>query len=223
VRLSRKYLADYHVGQIDAPQIPLAAAVGASSAFPPVLSPVIIETQPSAWKKVDGADLFDDSAYREKLVLTDGGVYDNMGLEAIWDRCKTVLVSDAGAPFDADPSPKTAWTSQLMRVLDIVTEQTRALRRKMLIGEFEQKNKLGTYWGIKTRIADYGLQDTLMKDSELTASLQNVRTRLNPFTDEEQGRLINWGYALADAAMRRHVLAGTPVAAGSLPFPQFVR
>jgi NTE family protein len=35
--------------------------------------------------------------------------------------------------------------------------------------------------------------------------LAEIRTRLNPFSDEEQEQLINWGYALCDAAMRTHV------------------
>jgi NTE family protein len=34
-----------------------------------------------------------------------------------------------------------------------------------------------------------------------------MRTRLNPFSEREQGELINWGYAVCDAAIRRHVLA----------------
>lgn len=220
VRMSRKYLADYHIGQIDSPKVPLSVVVGASSAFPPVLSPVILKTKPNDWKKLSGADLYDDRSYREKLVLTDGGVYDNMGLEAIWDRCKTVLVSDAGAPLGATPDPQSAWTNQLMRVLDIVTEQTRALRKRTLVGSFERNEKKGTYWGVTTHINDYGLEDALVRDSAITASFQNVRTRLNPFSDEEQGHLINWGYALADAAMRKHVIAGSALA-GTLPYPKY--
>jgi NTE family protein len=43
---------------------------------------------------------------------------------------------------------------------------------------------------------------------------------LNEFTAEEQGRLINWGYALADAGMRKYVLKGA-VPAGSWPDPGF--
>jgi NTE family protein len=35
--------------------------------------------------------------------------------------------------------------------------------------------------------------------------LAQIRTRLNPFTDQEQEQLINWGYALCDAALRTHV------------------
>src|SRR4029079_13151348 len=47
VRFSRPYAADYLVGRILKPQIPLAQAVAASSAFPPVLSPVTIDVDPA--------------------------------------------------------------------------------------------------------------------------------------------------------------------------------
>ena len=39
-RFSKPFMGDWRVGPIKNPKIPLALAVGASSAFPPVLSPV---------------------------------------------------------------------------------------------------------------------------------------------------------------------------------------
>jgi NTE family protein len=38
-RFSRNYMGDYRVGLVERPDVPLAVAVAASSAFPPVLSP----------------------------------------------------------------------------------------------------------------------------------------------------------------------------------------
>ena len=70
---------------------------------------------------------------------------------------------------------------------------------------------------IGTHIGDYGLPNTVVNDSPLAASLELIRTRLNQFSAEEQGHLINWGYALADAAMRRWVLPGAPSAPGVQP------
>jgi NTE family protein len=227
VRIERKRLADYKVGEIPNPKLPVARVVAASSAFPPVLSPVELEVDPKDWQHLPGAFLFGDEAYRKRLLLSDGGVYDNMGLEAIWDRCHTVLVSDAGAPLDMQPDPATDWTRQAMRVLDIVTEQTRALRRRRLMQDFKQPDdgtvddrsaepvRKGTYWGITTRIDRYGVE-ALTHDTPTTAALQTIRTRLNEFSVQEQGRLINWGYALTDAAMRAWVEKG---AAGATTWP----
>lgn len=219
VRMSRRRLADYKLGEIPQPTLPLATAVAASSAFPPVLSPVVVKTDPQTWQWMNGAMLYDNPALRQAMYLVDGGVYDNMGLEAVWDRCRSVLVSDAGAPLSIEVDPPKDWVRLLMRVLNIITEQTRALRKRRLIKDFKTSPGQGAYWGIRTTIADYDVTEPLATDSATTASLARIRTRLNRFSDEEQGQLINWGYALADAALRKHVL--TDAARGRLPFPAY--
>ena len=43
-----------------------------------------------------GGDLSGDG-FARRLRLTDGGIYDNLGLEPIWKRYRTILVSDGGA------------------------------------------------------------------------------------------------------------------------------
>jgi NTE family protein len=230
VRFSRPYLADYNLGEVREPKIELAKAVAASSAFPPIMRPVTLKFKPTEWKNWPNWDRKKDIRGKQKMranmALTDGGVYDNMGLERVWDRYSTVLVSDAGAPF----SPTTSTCCQgldrlslILRVFNTVNEQTRRLRRRWLIDEFEQGEAEGTYWGITTEIGHYELEKhklppPLLKDSKATAALSHMRTRLNRFSDREQKKLINWGYALADAAMRRHVLKKAKP--GRLPFPR---
>src|SRR5882757_4680791 len=43
-RFTRDYMGDYKIGYIDRPNVPLSVAVGASSAFPPILSPVVLKS-----------------------------------------------------------------------------------------------------------------------------------------------------------------------------------
>lgn len=202
-RFTKKYLADYRLGLLRNPQVPVAKAVAASSAFPPFFSPVVLD-KPGRFEMAEGADLNADTDYTGRLHLADGGVYDNMGLETVWKRCATVLVSDAGAPFATSAKFDKDWVRQSMRALDIATDQARALRKRMLIADFEAKARAGTYWGIDTDIADYRQDGALRCDPALVLPLAAIRTRLNHFDATEQGRLINWGYALADAAMRRY-------------------
>ena len=45
-RFMKPYMRDYRVGEVKKPTIPLALAVAASSAFPPVLSPVEMRLEP---------------------------------------------------------------------------------------------------------------------------------------------------------------------------------
>jgi NTE family protein len=223
-------MAEYHIGKVDFPNFSLATAVAASSAFPPVLCPVVLKMAPDAWERLDGADLYDKIRLRSKMLLTDGGVYDNLGLERIEDRYTTVLVSDAGAPLSVVEKSLKIRLSQIfrtVRVLSIISDQTRALRKRKLISDYINKKMAGTYWGIATNISHYDLEKNgfpgpIIADSEMTRSLSQIRTRLNRVTDKEQYQLINWGYALADAAMRRHVLKKN-TAPGKLPYPDQYR
>lgn len=224
VRISRKYLADYKVGRIDHPDFRLSKVVTASSAFPPLFSPVIFRiADVSVWKPMPGTYLHDRFTFKNRLFLADGGVYDNMGLEAVWDRCKTLLVSDAGSPMEMEKRPAANPIGQLGRVRNILINQTRALRKRKLVDDFKDGVRHGTYWGITTEIGHYELPDPLTQDSDRTQQLQKIRTRLNKFSAEEQGLLINWGYALADAALRRHCPALLPaiVPAPAWPCPEY--
>src|SRR5262249_50770363 len=99
-RFSKPYAGDCRIGLIRHPSFTLAQAVAVSSAFPPVVSPAVFRPDPYSFERFPNADLYDDITFRQRLLLTDGGVYDNLGLETVWKRLKTLLVSDAGAPFD---------------------------------------------------------------------------------------------------------------------------
>src|SRR5262245_19171351 len=202
-RFSRPYIGDYLIGLCKAPQTLLATAVAASSAFPPVLSPVQIK-DPGVFEFCKGADLNGNPAYTSALWLTDGGVYDNMGLETVWNRYSTVLVSDAGAPSKPVEDVETAWHKQVLGALNIAIAQSRALRKRALVADFKAGVRRGSYWGLTTHIDAYGLKGCLPVSQEIAKSIAGIRTRLNPFSDVEQGRLINFGYALTDAALRSH-------------------
>ncbi len=219
-RFSKRYAADYHIGMIQNPTFRVSLAVAASSAFPPFLSPVVIKTDPAAFTRVDGADLYDQISYRKRLDLSDGGVYDNLGLETVWDRYETVLASDAGAPFDPEAAKYAFWTKQARRTLDITMNQARAVRKRALMDYYKQGQRKGTYWGIATDIRKYELSDSLPCSPQRIAELATLRTRLNHFTEAEQCQLINWGYAVADAAMRRYVVL-PPVSAPAWPYPDY--
>ncbi len=90
--------------------------------------------------------------------------------------------------------------------MNVTAHQARDLRKQALLADLRTRVRKGAYWGIRTEIGAYGLGDAMGVPVAKTQTLAEVRTRLNPFSEEEQGELINWGYAVCDAAMRRHVL-----------------
>jgi NTE family protein len=221
-RFSKPYMADYRVGRIVDPQVEVAVAVAASSAFPPFLSPHIVDLEGVTWITDEGNDLTGPE-HRDEAVLSDGGVYDNLGLETAWKRCRCVLVSDAGGQMKAEDDPDRDWVRHLLRVLKLVDNQVRALRKQQVISAYqadprEPVYRDGAYLGIRSDIRNYELGDVLPCPEPQTLELANTPTRLSKLDERRQERLINWGYALADAALRRHVDPSLAPPAG-FPYP----
>lgn len=216
-RFSRDYIWDYRVGRIDAPRRKLAEAVAASSAFPPVLSPVSVDLSAETFVPGTGTDL-QRPPFTRTAVLSDGGVYDNLGIETAWKRYRTVLISDAGGKMEAEESPETDWARQSMRVLGVIDNQVRSLRKRQVIDAFRNDVREGAYWGIRTNIADYHLTPVLPCPHAKTMSLAETPTRLQATSTELQTKLINWGFAVTDAAIRRHVKPALPLPA-QFPYP----
>jgi NTE family protein len=221
-RFSKPYLADYHLGTYPAPSVPLAVAVAASSAFPPFLSPVDLVLDGQYWKPDAISDLC-KAPYTTNLVLADGGVYDNLGLETAWKNYKTILVSDGGGKLAGEDKPSRDWARHSKRVLDIIDNQVRSLRYRNLIDSFKapstQSNfRTGAFWGIRTNIDDYKLADALPAPHNATSDLANTPTRLKAMDSRLQNRLMNWGYAVCDAALRAYYDQTLP-APGTIPFP----
>jgi NTE family protein len=230
-RFSRPFAADYRVGTIASPEIPLAVAVAASSAFPPVLAPARLRFGPDQFVPGSGEDL-QKPPFTTRPTLADGGVYDNLGLETAWKSCRTVLVSDGGGATEADGGnfgPLRGWRwrdwgTQTVRVLKTIDNQVRSLRKRQIVGGFEapedsDEHRLGTYWGIRSDVGDYELETALPAPPEATRELAEVPTRLQRLDAVTQERLINWGYAICDTAMRKWVDPSLP-GSGGFPYPQ---
>lgn len=211
-RFRQDMVADYVLGVSRTIDVPLAVAVAASSAFPPIFSPVVLKTDPNDWS--EGAEQPNLNTLRKRICLADGGVYDNMGLESLVDNVDIALVSDAGAPFKVDETPFEDNLLQLGRVRDILIDQTRALRKRWFISELEAGRKRGAYWGIGTALGDYPAGPRMPADLATCAALEQVPTRLKAFEPQLQGHLINWGYALCDVALRTRVGLNLPLPPG---------
>jgi NTE family protein len=203
-RFMKPYMRDYRVGEVKNPNIPLAQAVAASSAFPPVLSPFEMRLDANAFTPNSGLDL-QHKPFTTTVFLTDGGVYDNLGLETAWKRYQTVLVSDGGGQLRPEEGPKSDWARHSYRVLSLIDNQVRSLRKRQVIDSLKSGARKGAYWGIRTNIADYTLADPLDCPHERTMALANIPTRLKRLDGNVQKKLINWGYAVCDAALRKHV------------------
>jgi NTE family protein len=201
LRFTKRYLRDYRAGCLPYPRLTLAEAIAASSAFPPYLSPNIIRL-PAPGLRATSDPALHDRRFQTRLVVSDGGVYDNLGLQTL-ASFRTVLVSDGGSPGAVDPAPRSFF--QMLRVLNVMQEQNRALRRHELVEDLRTGRKRGAIWTVKTDQRKYPPPDgprLLSVDPSWVARLATVPTRLWPYGQDLTRRLVNWGYAAADGGMR---------------------
>ncbi|HVR58098.1 MAG TPA: patatin-like phospholipase family protein [Pseudolabrys sp.] len=203
-RFAKPYMGDYRVGEVSMPRVPLAHAIAASAALPPMLSPFILKLPPNAYTPGKGFDL-QAEAFKSEVVLTDGGVIDRLALETTWKSTATILVSDGGLKLQAEATPHLDWARHSARVLSLIDHQVRALRKRQLIESFISGVRKGAYWGIETDISDYDLGDALPHPIERVKEFTEVPVRYQALDNLLQERLINWGYAVCDAAVRKHV------------------
>lgn len=217
VRINRDYFADYTTGMWDIGDMAVATAVAASSAFPPVLSPVVIDLAKHA-RKPAGGTVHEPPA---KLFLSDGGVYDNLGIEAVWKRNRTVYVSDAGAAFGYAAKGPFLLSTQAMQVIAILQDQIGALRfRQMLNGyetaapgsdEHREGFLVSNDYMLHPRPAG-GLPFAEARARELAAT----RTSLGKYDAALSEGLVNWGYIATDDRLRK---AGLDPKRCELPYP----
>jgi len=200
-RFTRGYAADWRVGMIQAPTFSLAEVIAASSAFPPFLSPASFALNGLTISAPTGKEDLHKSPFTDKALLSDGGVYDNMGLEPAWKRYRTLLVSNAGRPFDALEHPPADWLNQMRRVVDITMDQDQALRERILIYAYQQKFRTGALWGFNVKADGPDGRPPLLTEEEYSAA-KAMRTRLNYFTPAEQALLLKAGYAHAESNVR---------------------
>lgn len=213
-RFSKAHVRDHRVGEWANPDLPLARIVAASSAFPPVLSPLAI-MPPRPLSAMVGADR-NHAPYNERLDLCDGGAYDNLGIETIWKRCRTILVSNAGDPFDETPSPPDDWGSQLRRTVSMIHRQAENNRMRMLILLARGGHRTVALWNLRARPA----HPALSLDEAGIRTAQNTKVRLKPMRREEAIALMRHGYAMCDASVGAFWMPDNPRAKA---FPDYLK
>lgn len=201
------YQAGYKTAGLDSIKIAYAAA--ASACFPPVFAPLDPLIKAIEFKR-GAATGPDADECRGRIRLSDGGVYDNMGLEPVWKNAETLLASDAGGPFDYSRDRGTL--SDIKRYTDIVGNQALALRKRWLISSFVgglgpggKPGLTGTYWDTGLYRSYYPTGDTLGYSKNIATMIAHIRTDLDAFSDGEARILENHGYLIADIALKIRV------------------
>ncbi|HDY7845961.1 TPA: patatin-like phospholipase family protein [Vibrio vulnificus] len=209
VRISKEYFRDYQLGRAANHDITLAQAVSISSGFPPFLSPIILEGSQWLWEDELYQTLEPEviSSLRDRIVLCDGGLYDNMGLEMLWKHGKNkeyevVFSCDAGAPFSIPWSGPFKicynWIGQFLRMSDVMIDQQRSLRKRMLVRNFIEGEYKGSYWSIENKV-----NSASANENKQYEHLKQLGTQLEGFGCNTNRLLVNVGFLHADDSLTR--------------------
>ncbi len=181
-------MGEHELGAVVAGEFPISRAVAASSAFPPVFPPL----------RLDESD-YPPATAVEYVTLTDGGVYDNMGVNPLLRERNALdfaIVSDGGKPFAVEARPTEAGTGVLTESIGILMEQVRGLEFDRL----EHRHKAGAgpkpiWFSIDSTEGESHSGDAVFASS--------IRTHLKKLNDAEMGVLMRHSAALLQSRLER--------------------
>jgi len=202
-------------------KLTLGQAVAASANFPPLFPPFQI------------TGIYDDIEV-SRLGLTDGGVYDNLGIFGLLDeRCNYIIVSDTGGLLNPKQRSSEGRLGMMFRIINVLTADEGRQKKTNLLEKYRVStglsriahdlDKIGiTDQKVNSVLADlaavrelHGLAVFHIDSSQIPddasgmsvspKSLAKIRTDLDGFGDIEMNALINQGYANAEYFIKKYL------------------
>ena len=182
-------MGEHELGVVAAPGFAISRAVAASSAFPPVFPPLRL-----------GTDVYAPAAAVDYVTLTDGGVYDNMGVNPLLRERNAIdymIVSDGGKPFAISERPTESGAIVLKEGLDIMMEQIRGLE----FDRIQHRHAAGKgprplWFSIDSVEGEAQAGDAAFASA--------ISTNLRRLSDPEMAVLTRHGGALLEARLKRY-------------------
>jgi NTE family protein len=215
-RFSKARMGDYLTGYVANPSFPLAEAFAASAAFPGLVGPLKLN-----FRNLDKiAARYGNETLKEKIKdcvisLWDGGIYENLGIEALYKSRKLqrgldfLVISDASGQLGIEKRKWSFWPPFYLaplRLVSIATDQTRALRARDVMATFMETPNIGRYLYIANSVpeifrrADKHIPlDFNFQNEGIVKSCSSFATTLRKLTNEEYSNLIKRGYEVAKA------------------------
>jgi NTE family protein len=216
--LPRKRMGDYILNYVEKPDILFADAICSSAAVPFLIGSLILRTNNYKWFKYN-PDKSTEPINQEfkKIHIWDGGVYDNLGVEALVkfengcvyrEELNFLIISDASKVIEPG---KPFFQSSAFRLLDITTDQVRSLRARILMDHFEHKKNSGVYLQIGKTVQEIlpkskwegdieqASRESLISDEADRA--KHYKTTLRKMSDEDFAIIFKHGWEVADATL----------------------
>lgn len=170
-RFKNLTMGDYELGYADVGGFSLAKAMAISAAFPGGIGPLTVKSKHFEWKKRKQWGAGEPEPFQlpfSRLHLYDGGLYDNLGIEPMFDVGRQnlkkddtlrsdityLLVSDGGAPLARQAIPHPLNPFRFKRIADIALDQSRALRVRAFVNFLQKSPAAGAYVGIGAKAED---------------------------------------------------------------------
>lgn len=175
---------------------PVSNAVAASSSFPALFSPVELGNRSPGLSP----GVFNDSQF-----LTDGGVFDNLGLRAeklLGSGTNVLVVSDAERKFDWKTKESHFWPMvRFQRTTDIMMKRSTTLEFEILKSDNcrHSQTKFARLQEVELEKPE-GVEVT-MPSPEVLRHARNMRTDLDEFSNQEVQSLFSAGYLAGNKAM----------------------
>jgi len=204
-RFKASQMGDYELGYTtECGSFPLANAMAVSAAFPGLIGPLTLRASKYVWKKRPWG-----SAPGTEQVITlpfgsihlyDGGVYDNLGLEPLFDSGRQsskvgdacIVASDAGLPLPQETRWNPLSVFRLTRVVDVMSEQGRSFRVRAFSNYLQGDKGRGAFLYIAG-------PKPQQPDAEALFAMR-FPTTLRTLTPVDFDRLAAHGHAVASAA-----------------------
>ena len=222
-RFSKREMGDWRFGKHFTPPFSVAEAAAASAGVPYGIGALSLSLPAEGWYRTDpatGKPLEPCIPPRTRVRLWDGGAYENLGLEALYKpgeplrECDFLICSDASGPLKPPgPGPlRSLLKGQLWspRLFDVASDQIRALRSRMVIGDFDRGNARGAYLRMGNTVRDIDLRvgrsrnpheyDAFQPDEEGRLALAQP-TDLNALAPSLFDRIARHGFEVAEATL----------------------
>lgn len=161
----------------------ISKAVAASSAFPPVFPPLKIKQ-----------DIYPNNL-TEYITLTDGGVYDNLGVNPLlnnqYNNLDYAIVSDAGKPFEIEDEPAELGTMVIKSSINILMEQVRGLQFSKLELSWRSENGPKPLWFSIDSFSDNESSSDAVFASNIRTHLKKLKKEELEVLNRHAGQLLN--------------------------------
>lgn len=205
-RFKGTQIGDWDLGYAYAPNFPLGCALAVSAAFPVGFGPLAIDPAEFEWRwKPWGAPGKPEVVKLpfHRLHLYDGGLYDNLGAESFFHPGTQkpkysgdyVVIVDAGAPLAAGMDWGPLHPFRIKRMLDIMSDQCRALRVRPFVNFLQQNPSEGAFLVIGTPVHGNDCAATFAK---------SFPTSLKRLSADDFRRLSDYGYDVVVDTERRY-------------------